>query len=68
MTLTEAQEELAKFVGIPRCQDCKWKLGTAITNNCGCMGKMTPERLEKYYQALNRARELQNFIQCHEEA
>lgn len=55
-------EELAQFVGIPKCMDCKWKLGTDITDNCGCCGEVTPEGQAKHDAAFNRARELQSII------
>lgn len=54
-----AKEELAQYVGLPKCQDCGWKLGTAITNNCHCRGDMTPGRLLKYNAAFYLARKLQ---------
>jgi hypothetical protein len=61
----EARLELAKYSGYPCCQDCKWKLGTEITNNCICMfgpGGRTPEQAARYEAAFDRARELQAII------
>ena len=60
--LSAAQRELSQYIGIPMCQDCKWKLGTDITNNCDCSGEMTPEQKGKHEAALKRARELQAII------
>lgn len=54
------EEELQQYVGMPRCQDCKWKLGTPITDNCFCQGTKVDH--EKHEQAFNRARELQRLV------
>jgi hypothetical protein len=65
--VADARAELTKYIGYPKCQDCGWKLGTEITDNCSCCncsccGKDTVERLEKHVAAFNRARELQAII------
>lgn len=62
MKKKDAIKELREYIGIPRCMDCKWKLNTDITNNCGCHGNITQEQKEKYFKTLNRAKELQNLI------
>ena len=54
-------EELAQYVGLPKCQDCGWKLGSEITNNCSCLGSLLEDDApEKYKKAFDRARELQS--------
>jgi hypothetical protein len=53
--------ELDKYVGIPKCPDCRWKLGTDITDNCSCMGELTPERAAKHKAAFEDARRLQEI-------
>lgn len=64
MTKAEAAKELEKYVGLPKCMDCGWRLGTDITNNCGCVciGSVTPERKALYDAAFKRARELQAIV------
>lgn len=62
MTKEQAEQELEKYVGLPMCQDCGWKLGTDITNNCGCRSAMFSTDREKYNKAFLRARELQAII------
>lgn len=42
-----------KYVGLPKCQDCGWKLDTDITNSCLCSNP------EKHRAAIKEARELQ---------
>lgn len=55
-TMGSGREE---YEGLPKCQDCGWKLGTAITDNCSCLGAMTPEREKLHIEAFQRARRLQ---------
>lgn len=62
MNLLDIEQELAKYVGLPKCQDCGWKLGTDITNNCACRGSLTPEQMHKYTVAFNCARQLQAML------
>jgi hypothetical protein len=62
MTAQEIKDELARYVGLPKCQDCGWKLGTEITNNCHCRRPFAPGQIERYERAFNRARELQEMI------
>ena len=57
-----AEDELAQYVGVPKCMDCKWKLGSDITNNCGCVG--VGADYAKYTAAFNRARELQAIVRA----
>jgi hypothetical protein len=65
----DPKEELSLYIGNPRCQGCGWKLGTDITDNCGCNGNMSvakgnlEERLQKYLKAFKRARELQAIVE-----
>lgn len=60
ITVAEAEKELGRFVGTPKCMDCGWKLGTDITNHCSCNSANRDD--EKHTAAFNRARELQKFI------
>ena len=60
MNKQEAEEELKKYCGTPKCMDCKWKLGSDITKNCGCNGDRADK--EKFDKAFNRARELQRIV------
>lgn len=60
MTVDEAEKELRVYVGLPKCMDCGWKLGTDITNHCSC--NSTNRDDEKHCAAFNRARELQKII------
>jgi hypothetical protein len=57
-----AEDELAQYVGTPKCMDCKWKLGSDITNNCGCV--RAGADFAKYNVAFNRARELQAIVKA----
>lgn len=59
MDVSDAESELSKYIGLPKCQDCGWKLGSDITDNCSCRGELTKEQLSKHETAFNRARELQ---------
>lgn len=65
MTIAEAQQKLEKYVGLPKCQDCGWKLGTDITNYCACTGRqnegITGARI-LHEIALEHAIELRDFI------
>ena len=58
--LFAVEQELAKYVGTPKCMDCKWKLGSDITDNCGCTGGAADH--EKYKKAFDRARYLQGVL------
>ena len=60
MTLEEATTELATYVGLPKCQDCQWKLGSAITDHCSCNPEGQDDK--KHAAAFARARELQMFV------
>jgi hypothetical protein len=60
MTIDEVKKELETYIGTPKCMDCKWKLGTDITDYCSCNSKSRDD--EKHTAAFNRARELQAFI------
>ena len=50
------QSSLTHWIGSPMCIDCKWKLGTEITNNCSCTGRGD---FKKYEEAIKIARSLQ---------
>jgi hypothetical protein len=56
-----AKEELKTYCGTPKCCDCKWKLGSPLTDYCGCRGEKGYNR-ELFDAAMARARALQNFI------
>lgn len=49
------------YIGYPKCQDCGWKWGTKITDNCSCR----PENLESeearrlFKEGFDEARSLQ---------
>jgi hypothetical protein len=58
--IKNARAELSQYIGKPMCQDCRWKLGTDITNHCSCMGNNVDP--EKHRIAFNRARQLQRII------
>ena len=63
--LLAVERELAIYVGFPKCMDCKWKLGTDITNHCSC----NPNRDDKKHMAaFNRARELQSILSANSQA
>ena len=62
LTIESAIKELKKYSGYPKCMDCKWKLHTDITDNCGCSTIMTLEKQLKHNIAFNRARILQEFL------
>lgn len=47
------------YHGIPMCQDCKWKLGSMLTNNCACNGPRTVEQEALHEIGYKRARQLQ---------
>ena len=58
--LLAIEKELSKYVGMPRCMDCKWALGSDITDNCGCVGNGADH--EKHKKAFDRARQLQGML------
>jgi len=59
----ELEAELALYIGIPKCQDCGWKLGTAITDNCGCRGRAFKIDHDLYKAGFKKARELQEKLE-----
>lgn len=63
MSQASLREELAQYRGAPQCMDCKWKLGTDITDNCSCRGNLTDDQKAKHTAAFNRARELQTLLE-----
>ena len=63
MSIAEAKQELAKYVGIQKCQTCGWKFDNDITDYCGCVREgRTPEGRAKHQAAYLRARELQAMV------
>lgn len=58
-----AREELQIYCGTPKCCDCKWKLGSPLTDYCGCRGEDGNKEL--FDQAMARARALQRYILEH---
>ncbi len=63
MDLAALREELARYRGTPQCMDCKWKLGTDITDNCSCRGNLTDAQKAKHTAVFTRARELQTLLE-----
>ena len=63
MNEEEIKAELSIYTGWPRCMDCKWKLGTTITENCSCMGSKPGRNPETHVAALNRAQFLQGELE-----
>ena len=51
-------DELSKYLGNPMCQDCGWKLGSLITENCPCLGNIDDATMDKYGAGLKEARKL----------
>lgn len=60
MSEQELKQELSQYCGLPKCQDCGWKLGTDITDCCACMGSKRDDC--KHQSAYNKARELQGLL------
>ena len=61
MNKNELKVELEQYVGLPKCIDCGWKLGTDITNHCPCNGEHAQHH--KYIKAITRAKFLQDILE-----
>lgn len=57
--LDDALAEWHRYHGTPKCQDCGWKLGSMLTDNCSCLGPHSPEQAALYQIAYDYARKLQ---------